>query len=135
VYLTNHICLSSAAMHMAVAVCICPVGGIISTMIGRRKCFMACTSVGTLGWIILALSPNIPALFIGRFLTNLSASGLSATVGKFYIKFLSYKPSYFLLKVINYRTVILFSQNCRNGLQSYNYRVLKIRYRMSMIGY
>jgi MFS family permease len=83
-------------MHMAVAVCICPVGGIISTMIGRRKCFMACTGLGTLGWIILALSPNIPALFIGRFLTNLAASGLSATVGNLTTNFCHKNPVVFL---------------------------------------
>jgi MFS family permease len=68
---------------MACAVVICPLGGMLSNMIGRRRCFMALTVIGIIGYITLALSPNVPSIFVGRFLTIISASGLSATIGNF----------------------------------------------------
>jgi MFS family permease len=68
-------------MHMACAIVLCPFGGMLSSMIGRRRCFMILVTIGVIGYITLALSPNIPSIFVGRFLTIVSASGLAATVG------------------------------------------------------
>ena len=72
----------AAAMYMAVAICLSPLGGMFSNIVGRRKCFMILTSVGILGYVTLALSPNVAALFVGRFMTIVAASGLSATIGE-----------------------------------------------------
>jgi MFS family permease len=68
-------------MHMACAIVLCPFGGMLSSMIGRRWCFIILTIIGIIGYITLALSPNVPVIFIGRFLTIVSASGLAATAG------------------------------------------------------
>jgi len=68
-------------MHMATAICTCPLGGLLSNMIGRRKSFILLVTVGTIGFITMALSPNIPALFVGRFLTIVCASGLAPNIG------------------------------------------------------
>ncbi len=68
-------------MHMASAICINPLGGIISNMIGRRKSFFLFVSSGVLGFVTIALSPNIPALFVGRFMTIVCASGLAPNIG------------------------------------------------------
>ena len=59
-----------------------PLGGMLSNMIGRRKCFVVFAVIGILGYVTMALSPNIPALFVGRFLTVMSSSGVSAIIGK-----------------------------------------------------
>jgi MFS family permease len=68
-------------MTLALAICNCPIGGLLSNWIGRRKCFMTYAVIGTIGWVGIALSPNVPALFVGRFLTSISASGLVASIG------------------------------------------------------
>jgi MFS family permease len=68
-------------MTLALAICNCPIGGLLSNWIGRRKCFMTYAVMGTIGWAGIALSPNVPALFVGRFLTSISASGLTASIG------------------------------------------------------
>ena len=81
-------------MYMAAAIFISPLGGMLSNIIGRRKCFIILTFVGILGYITIALSPNIPTLFVGRSLTIVSASGLSATVGT--LIFFQIDPSFSL---------------------------------------
>ena len=72
-------------MFPASAICVNPLGGIISSLIGRRLCFIAFAVICTFGWITIAVvSPNIASLFIGRLLKSLGACGLSATISKIY---------------------------------------------------
>ena len=72
-------------MHLC-AICLSPLGGMLSNLIGRRQCFILFTSIGTIGWITVALSPNSETLFVGRFLTVIGTGGLSPSVGKFSLK-------------------------------------------------
>ena len=68
------------------AVCLCPLGGMLSNLIGRRQCFILFTSIGTIGWITVALSPNRETLFVGRFLTVIGCRCITPSVGKFSAK-------------------------------------------------
>ena len=63
-----------------------PLGGMLSNLIGRRQCFMLFTSIGTIGWITIALSQNTETLFVGRFLTIIGSGGLSPSIGNFPLK-------------------------------------------------
>ena len=72
--------LPSAAMHMATSICTSPLGGQLSNSIGRRKTFLILVTTGIVGFMTMALSPNIPALFIGRFLTVVCSSSLGPTI-------------------------------------------------------
>jgi len=73
--------IQSVAMYTVAAICISPLGGMLSNIIGRRKCFIILTIISIIGYITMALSPNFPALFVGRSLTIVSASGMSAIIG------------------------------------------------------
>ena len=66
--------LPSAAMHMAASIFTSPLGGQLSNSIGRRKTFLVLVTTGIVGFMTMALSPNIPVLFIGRFLTVVCCS-------------------------------------------------------------
>ena len=72
--------MSLAAMHMATAICTTPLGGLLSNAIGRRKSFLILVTTGILGFVTMALSPNIPALFVGRFMTVAFSSAISPTI-------------------------------------------------------
>jgi len=76
----NHFECFTAAMHVATAICTNPLGGLLSNLIGRRKSFIVLVTIGIIGYITMALSPNIPALFVGRFMTIVCASGLAPTI-------------------------------------------------------
>ena len=67
-------------MHMATAISTAPLGGLLSNAIGRRKSFLIFAITGTLGFITMALSPNIPALFVGRFMTIVCSSAIAPTI-------------------------------------------------------
>jgi MFS family permease len=73
-------------MHMACSIFINPLGGIFSNMIGRRRSFILFISTGLLGFVTIALSPNIPALFVGRFMTIVCASGLAPNIGVYIVE-------------------------------------------------
>ena len=65
---------------MASSICIAPMGGLLSNAIGRQKAFIILVTIGILGCATMALSPNIPALFTGRFLTVVSSCALGPTI-------------------------------------------------------
>jgi len=73
---------TSAALYMILAIFLSPIGGLVSNLHGRRKAFLIFNSVGTAGWILIALSPNVSALMAGRVLTAIASGGLNATVGQ-----------------------------------------------------
>jgi len=75
-----------AAVHMASGICITPLGGILSNMIGQRRSFFLFVTAGVLGFVLIALSPNIPALFVGRFMTSVCASGVGPNIGVHIVK-------------------------------------------------
>jgi len=68
-------------MYMATAIAFNPLGGILSNLIGRRMTFFVLSTIGVLGFVTIALSSNVPALFVGRFMTILCGSGLAANIG------------------------------------------------------
>jgi len=65
---------------MATSIVTSPLGGYLSNMIGRRKTFLVLATIGVTGFITMALSPNIPALFIGRFMTVVCSSAVGPTI-------------------------------------------------------
>ena len=67
-------------MYMATAICTSPLGGLLSNAIGRRKSFLILVTTGIIGFVTIALSPNIPALFVGRFMTIVCSSAIAPTI-------------------------------------------------------
>jgi MFS family permease len=63
---------------MASAIALNPLGGIVSNVIGRRMTFFVLVTIGVLGFVTMALSSNVPALFVGRFMTIICGSGSAA---------------------------------------------------------
>ena len=78
--------LLTAAMSPLCAICLSPMGGMLSNLIGRRQCFILFTLIGTIGWITVALSPNSETLFVGGFLTVIATRCITPSVGKFLVK-------------------------------------------------
>jgi MFS family permease len=68
-------------MHMATAIYTNPLGGVFSSMIGCHKSFILLVTIGVIGYITMAFSPNIAALFVGRFMTIVCASAVAPIIG------------------------------------------------------
>ena len=68
-------------MHYLIAILLCPLGGLLANIIGRRLCLVVFAINFLVGWALIALSGCIPVLFVGRFLTVVSAGGITVSIG------------------------------------------------------
>jgi len=68
-------------MHMFCAIVCCPLGGLLANKFGRRSCMIATALLFLAGWSLIALSWNVTILFLGRFVTVVSAGCTTVSIG------------------------------------------------------
>ena len=71
-------------MTLLSGVIYCPIGGIISGWLGRKRTILSTAPIVACGWLIIALAQNKVMLFIGHFLMS-TVMGLASTVTLPYI--------------------------------------------------
>ena len=74
-----------AALFFLCGVFMCPIGGWLGGMIGRRKLILLCAPMVIVGFCIIGTAKNVEMLFIGRTLSCVGVALHIGMPGKFFL--------------------------------------------------